>query len=233
MLVSAVGLAFMGGLAVACFTKLYGIVFLGTSRSGADFPRQSEKGWSSVPLLGLAGLCAVIGIFPQTGLCLIAPALSEFAVTSQAPADWAAPLGQLQTVFALFLALVATVYALKLWLQGRTGVRLRETWGCGYDAVTPRMQYTASGFAEELVKLGRPMLDLAVSWKPLHDLAPAASNFRSHCYDRMENSWLAFNSTIGRLLSAFRWIQSGNIRHYVLYVFSAVAFYLLCALIWK
>ena len=233
MLVSAVGLAFMGGLAVACFTKLYGIVFLGENRSGVASDPQSEKGWSSAPLVGLAGLCAVLGIFPQTGLHLVAPALGEFATAAQAPAAWAAPLGQLQVVFALFLALVAAVCAVKFGLQGTTGVRLRETWGCGYVAVTPRMQYTASGFAEELVKLGRPVLDLAMHWKPLRGVAPAASAFRSHCHDRMENGWLRVNRNIGRVLSAFRWIQSGNIRHYVLYLFSATLFYLLCALIWK
>ena len=233
MLFAAVGLAFMGGLAVACFTKLYGIVFLGANRSGAAPVGQSENAWSSAPLLGLAGLCAVIGIFPQTGLRLIAPALGELADGAQAPADWSAPLGQLQIVFALFLALVVAVYAVKFWLQGSIGVRVRETWGCGYAAVTPRMQYTASGFAEELVKLGRPMLSLAVHWKPLRDIVPAASEFSSHCHDRMENGWLAFNDALGRLLGAFRWIQSGNIRHYVVYLFGAILFYLLCALIWK
>ena len=45
----------MGGLAVACFTKLYGIVFLGQNRSGAASRRQSEPGSSSVTLLGLGG----------------------------------------------------------------------------------------------------------------------------------------------------------------------------------
>jgi hydrogenase-4 component B len=55
MLVSAVGLAFMGGLAVACFTKLYGIVFLGANRSGEVSHRQNEYGWSSVPLLRTGG----------------------------------------------------------------------------------------------------------------------------------------------------------------------------------
>jgi len=233
MLVSAVGLAFMGGLAVACFTKLYGIVFLGANRSGAASERQSEQGWSYAPLIGLAGLCAVIGIFPQTGLNLIAPALGEFPNAAPAPADWAAPLGQIQIVFVVFLALVAAVYTLKLWLQSKAGVRLRKTWGCGYAAVTPRMQYTASSFAEELVKLGSPMLDLAVHWKPLRNLAPIASEFSSHCHDRMEDGWLAFNRITGRVLGAFRWIQSGNIRHYVIYLFSAILFYLLCGLIWK
>ena len=232
LLCSAVGLAFMGGLAVACFTKLYGIVFLGANRSGAASHRQREHGCSSVALLGLALLCATFGIFPQTGLRLIGPALGDLGSAAQTSAKWTAPLGQLQIIFALFLGLVAVVYAAKFFLQGRTGVRHGETWGCGYGAATPRMQYTASGFAEELVKLGRPMLALAVHWKPIGSVIPAAAEFCSHCHDRMEHAWLVSHRAIGRILGAFRWIQSGNIRHYVLYTFAAILFYLLCAYIW-
>ena len=50
--------------------------------------------------------------------------------------------------------------------------------------------------------------------------------------DQMEKGWLFFNRSVGRSLALFRWIQSGNIRHYVLYLFAAVVFYLLCALVW-
>jgi hydrogenase-4 component B len=232
LLFAAVGLAFMGGLAVACFTKLYGIVFLGQNRAGVAARRQVEPGSSSIVLLGLASLCAIIGIFPDTSLRLVGPALGELAGSDQTHAEWASPIGQLQSVFLLFLALIAVIYASKVWLQGRTGVRSGETWGCGYTAVTPRMQYTASGFAAELVQLGRPMLAFTVQWTPLQGVLPLARAFHSHCYDRMENGWLFLNRGIGRLLGALRWIQSGNIRHYVLYVFAAVVFYLLCALVW-
>jgi hydrogenase-4 component B len=232
MLFAAVGLAFVGGLAVACFTKLYGIVFLGQNRSGGASCRQREPNSSSVTLLGLAGLCALLGAFPEVGLRLVAPALVEFAGAAQAPADWSSPLGQLPMVFALFLVLVGTVCALKFWLQRRTGVRLRETWGCGYAAVTPRMQYTASSFAEELVKLGRPLLGFTVHWEALQNILPSPRALYSHCSDQMEGGWLFVNRSIGRSLALFRWIQSGNIRHYVLYMFATVVFYLLCALVW-
>ncbi len=160
------------------------------------------------------------------------PALGELAGTDKAHAEWASPIGQLQIVFWLFLALIAVIYAGKVWLLGRTVVRSGETWGCGYTAVTPRMQYTASGFAAELVQLGRPMLAFTVQWTPLQGVLPLARAFHSHCYDRMENGWLFLNRGIGRLLGSLWWIQSGNIRHYVLYVFAAVVFYLLCALVW-
>jgi hydrogenase-4 component B len=232
MLFSAVGLAFMGGLAVACFTKLYGIVFLGAHRSNSAPIGPREPWLGSVTLVGLAGLCAVIGIFPQAGLRLIAPALGELATAAQAPVEWAAPLGQVPMVFALLIGLLAAVGALKFWWQRKAGVRLRETWSCGYDAVTPRMQYTASGFAEELVRLGHPILTLVVHWKPLRSVIPAARRFQSHCHDRIEGGWLGLHRALGRLFIAFRRIQSGNIRHYVLYMFAAVLFYLLCALIW-
>lgn len=232
LLFSAVGLAFVGGLAVACFTKLYGIVFLGQNRSGDTVCRQHEAGSSSVTLLGLAGLCTLLGFFPGIGLRLIAPALRDLPAVAGAHADWASPLSQLQIVFLLFLALVSAICGIKFCVQNATGLRLHETWSCGYSAVSPRMQYTASGFAEELVKLGRPMLGSMSRWDPISSILPLARSFRSHCRDRIENGWLFLNRVIERLLGAFRWIQSGNIRHYVLYLFAATVFYLLCALVW-
>jgi hydrogenase-4 component B len=232
LLFAAVGLAFMGGLALACFTKLYGIVFLGQNRSGVAPGRRHEAGSSSAALFGLASLCAIAGLVPATGLCLVTPALHDLPEASTVPVDWASPLNQLQTVFLLFLALTIAICGVKLWIQNKTGVRLRETWGCGYPTVNPRMQYTASGFAEELVKLGRPVLSVTVDWEPLRSVLPFARRFHSHCSDRIEEGYLFLDRVIGRLLASFRWIQSGNIRHYVLYVFAAVAFYLFCSLVW-
>lgn len=232
LLFAAVGLAFMGGLAVACFTKLYGIVFLGRNRSGMALGRQYEPASSSATLVGLACLCTIAGFIPATGMYLVAPALRDLPEVGTVPIDWASPLNQLQTVFLLFLALTVSVCAVKFWIQNRTGVRLRETWGCGYSAVNPRMQYTASGFAEELVRLGRPVLGVTLNWEPLRSILPLARRFHSHCQDRIEDGYLFLDRAIDRLLASFRWIQSGNIRHYVLYLFAAVAFYLLCALVW-
>jgi len=232
LLFAVVGLAFMGGLALACFTKLYGIVFLGRNRSDSELRRQPEPGSSSVALLGLAGLCAFLGFFPALGLRLVAPALRDLREAARAPADWASPVSQLEIVFLLFLALTIVVCGAKLWIQNRIGVRLRETWGCGYPAVNPRMQYTASGFAEELVKLGAPMLRASTSWEPLRSIHPFARSFHSHCHDRLEDGCRLTLRALERLLASFRWIQSGNIRHYVLYLFAALAYYLLCALIW-
>ncbi|MBV8418262.1 MAG: hypothetical protein JO251_23955 [Verrucomicrobia bacterium] len=57
--------------------------------------------------------------------------------------------------------------------------------------------------------------------------------FKSHCYDQIEERlWVWLNRTIGRALTLLRWIQSGNIRHYVLYIFAALIIYLIIAFVW-
>jgi hydrogenase-4 component B len=235
LLVAAVGLAFVGGLAVACFTKLYGIVFLGENR--LRLPTQpGHEALSSFPvLLGLATLCVVIGFAPGGALRLVGPAVSEISEIPSARlgVELTAPLGALTPIFGLLLALTLLVLIIKVWTQKKVGVRLRETWGCGYQSVTARMQYSASSFAEELVRLGQPMLGLKLHWKPIKQALPEPRTFKSHSYDQIEEGlWVRLNRIIGRALMLLRWIQSGNIRHYVLYIFAALIIYLTIAFIW-
>jgi len=235
LVVAAVGLAFVGGLAVACFTKLYGIVFLGENRLKVSTQAGHET-LSSIPvLLGLATLCVWIGFAPGAALRLVAPAVSEISgvPAAQLGAELIAPLGGLTPVFGLLLAMTLLTLMIKVWTQKKVGVRLRETWGCGYRSVTARMQYSASSFAEELVKLGQPMLGLKLHWKPIVQVLPEPRVFKSHSYDQIEGGlWIRLNRTIGRALMLLRWIQSGNIRHYVLYIFTALIIYLLIAFVW-
>jgi hydrogenase-4 component B len=235
LLVSAVGLAFVGGLAVACFTKLYGIVFLGENRSNASV-KPGHEAFSSFPvLLGLATLCVWIGFAPGAALRLAAPAISEMSGVPAARlgAELIAPLDALTPVFGLLLAMTLLTLIVKVWAQKKVGVRLRETWSCGYQNVTARMQYSASSFAEELVKLGQPMLGLKLHWKPIANVLPESRTFKSHVYDLIEEGlWVRLNRVIGRALNLLRWIQSGNIRHYVLYIFAALIIYLIIAFLW-
>ena len=235
LVVAAVGLAFVGGLAVACFTKLYGIVFLGENRLRMS-TQPGHEAVSSFPVLfGLATLCVWIGFAPGAALRLVAPAVSEISgvPVAQLGAELIAPLGGQTPVFGLLLAMTLLTLIIKVWTQKKVGVRLRETWGCGYRNVTARMQYTASSFAEELVKLGQPMLGLKLHWKPIAQVLPEARVFKSHSYDQIEEGlWIRLNRTIGRALMLLRWIQSGNIRHYVLYIFTALIIYLIIAFVW-
>ena len=57
------GLALIGGLAAACFTKAFGVVFLGEPRT-EHVSHTPEAGWAMrLPMLLLAAGCALIGLF--------------------------------------------------------------------------------------------------------------------------------------------------------------------------
>jgi len=183
-------------------------------------------------LAGLATLCGWIGFVPGAALRLVAPAVTEMSglPETRLSAELISPLAGLTPVFGLLLAMTLLTLVVKLWVQKKAGMRLCETWGCGYRNVTSRMQYSASSFAEELVRLGQPMIGLRVQWKPIVQVLPEPRAFKSHGFDQIEQGlWVRLDHAIGRTLVLLRWIQSGSIRHYVIYIFAALIVYLVIA----
>jgi hypothetical protein len=97
------------------------------------------------------------------------------------------------------------------------------TWDCGYASPTARMQYTASSFADGIVRL------FAWALRPFSHadeptvLFPAAARFRSHVPDTvLDRVVLPLARRAARVLVWFRWIQQGNVHLYVLYIVVAL-----------
>jgi len=169
---SAIGLAalaLMGGLALACFAKVFGVVFLGE-------PRDAHVQARPTPLLmkiGMAGLalaCVFIGVIPGAWLPLAQLPTSQLA-RSVPVASVVPTIGRVLAP-AVTLSLLAAILALLVWglvlirrrmLSGATArdraePANRATWGCGYAQPTARMQYSASSFAASLVASFRTLL---------------------------------------------------------------------------
>jgi hydrogenase-4 component B len=143
---AAILLAVTGALALACFVKVCGVVFLGAPRSEAA-TRAHECGPAMRrAMLVLAAACVAIGLGPV----LVWPALAR-AVGAWDPA-WvgAVPPASLTALGAMNAALVLLggAAAWFLWRRVRAqGLTLAPTWDCGYARPTARMQYTAGSFA--------------------------------------------------------------------------------------
>src|ERR1700720_1821745 len=160
-------LALIGALALACFVKVVGIVFLGHGRDDAALAgaREAPAGLLG-PAFALAAACVVIGLVPAL---VLAPALQVGALVGHRAAGVAAlDLGGLaaagpMTVFALALAAALMIAWLARLLLVRGPRAAAPTWGCGYPAPTPRMQYTASSFAARPPLIGFGLLSLAVA----------------------------------------------------------------------
>ncbi|MCL4179559.1 MAG: NADH-quinone oxidoreductase subunit H [Verrucomicrobia bacterium] len=139
-------LAMTGALALACFVKVCGVVFLGAPRSEGAVQAHECGRWMRAPMLALALGCAGIGLAPMA----FWPALRS-TVGAWHGAWASAPAPQsLGTLGMIHLALVLSAVGGGIWLWrqiSRGGLVRGLTWDCGYAAPTARMQYTAGSFA--------------------------------------------------------------------------------------
>jgi hydrogenase-4 component B len=227
-------LALIGALAVACFVKVFGAVFLGTARSGHS-RHAHEAPWAMVLPMGvLVACCLFIGLFPAR----VAPALT-MGVEDWLPGTSAAtggaglaPLGWVSVMgFAILAGLLVTAVALRRFVRGGP-VAEGATWGCGFAVPTPRMQYTSSSFAQMLVRLfSWALLPRIRKPKPRRlSLFPSRSGFHSEVPDAALDRAArpAFRAGAWVLLK-LRVFQGGSVQVYLLYVFMA----LLVLLIWR
>jgi hypothetical protein len=67
-------------------------------------------------------------------------------------------------------------------LAGRTPAQA-QTWGCGYAAPSPRMQYTGSSFAQPIVDMFRAVLGSRRKAVRILELFPQQAEFESHTPD--------------------------------------------------
>ncbi|GMV44289.1 MAG: hypothetical protein AMXMBFR64_60050 [Myxococcales bacterium] len=220
-------LALVGALAVACFVKVTGAVFLGEPRTEHAETAHEAPAAMLAPMVVLAALCVGIGLLPA----LLAPALDRVAATLGGPA--LPPLASLVPFWPLSVAGAVLIIgvALLTWRQARAlrAAPRTGTWDCGYAVPTPRMQYTASSFSDGLVGL------LAVALRPrthrpaISGLHPPATRFETHVDDTVLERLIlpAFRRT-GAALGRLRALQSGRVQLYVLTIFLA-AFLLLAS----
>jgi hydrogenase-4 component B len=229
--VPALGL--IGALAAACFVKVYGAVFLGTARSEhAAHPHEAPASML-IPLAVLAGCCVLIGVAPFLVAPLLGQAISAWApgvadagsqLMALAPLGWVAAMN-----VALLGALLAGALLLTTMLQ-RGGVAEHVTWGCGYVAPTPRMQYTASSFAQLLVGLFAWALRPRTQRPGELPLFPQKTAFHSEVADPVLDEAVRPAMGFGAwLFSWFRVFQRGNVQTYLLYIFVA----LIALLLWR
>jgi len=230
---AAAALALIGALAVACFVKVFGAVFLGEARS-EHVDHAHESPWSMTgPMAVLAACCALIGlasplVTPMLGLGITAWAPDVTGAGTLLLA--AAPLGSISRMGLVVLA-AAVLGSILLRNRLRAGgVAIGPTWGCGYAAPTPRIQYTASSFAQMLVDLFGWALRPRVNRPAEMPLFPQKTAFHSIVPDTvLDRAVLPTFRRAARLLAWFHVFHQGSIQSYLLYIFLT----LVALLLWR
>ena len=218
----AVGsLALIGGLAAACFTKAFGIVFLGEPRSQEAAHACEAHPLMLVPMLLLAAACIGVGLLGM----VIVPALSGVVsgiLGFNAGPELKTAAVSLRSItigsvaLLLFIALVA--WLRRVLLSGRR-VESTVTWDCGYSAPTARMQYSASSFAQPITALFSSVLRTSEHAPAVQEYFPEKGSFETHTPDVcFEKAYRPLFEGLRRFCSRCAVLQPGNVHLYVLYI---------------
>jgi hydrogenase-4 component B len=224
---AAPALALIGGLASACFVKVYGATFLGVARH-EHARRARESGISLLTaILVTSACCIVIGVAPW----LVAPAIEQGIAVGGAeiPLAELVPLHTISVAAAVLLTLLIAGSAILARGVAR-GTARSVTWDCGYAAPSARMQYTSSSFAEMLVDLFGWALRPKSHEPRITALFPVKAEFHSEVPDTVLDEVILPNARrTTRVLALFRYLQQGSLQAYLLYILLT----LLLLLLWR
>lgn len=220
-LLAIVSLAVIGGLALACFSKVVGVVFQGEPRSEAAASSKESGVTMLIPMIGLAGACLVIGVYPDLFIRLARNAVLSVGL-AQAPStlehSWQLA-SQITRGAAIFFGLTAVLWLLRsLLYRGKTVTRA-GTWGCGFTQPTTKMQYTASSYADDILRLFKNVAPKRVDHPPIEGRFPAATHYHSEVEDLAEGHvGPLILRPVHWILDKLRWIQHGDIHLYIGYI---------------
>ena len=220
---SILGLVLIGGLALLCFTKAFGIVFLGNPRQEFHHEIKEVSLFQIIPLYLIAFFIVFIGLFPNLFLNLLnqpialfagtlnngESALSFNAIDAIQPINWA---------MWMLVLLVIIVFSIRKIVTRKQKAVIEPTWGCAYVGSAPKTQYTANSFIRPYRKLFKPFLLIFKHKKDIEGIFPSKSHYESHSYDKVEK-WL-IDSPIRSLKSfmgRFTFLQNGRLQFYILY----------------
>ena len=228
-------LALIGGLAAACFTKAFGIVFLGEARSAQGKTAHDGGIFMNISMVSLAGACAVIGLAAPFVFIPLTRVLAEYtglpaAVVRGHASAIHGPLYMIVMIAGCFLTGVMLIAGVRLLLLKKRNSMRVLTWDCGYARPDARMQYTASSFAQPLTDFFAGILRPHKHAPDLQGYFPQHASFKTETPDVFQGTVyrVLFNS-LQRVAARITWFQHGRLQLYILYILVS----LLVLFIWK
>ena len=224
-LLAIVSLAIIGGLALACFTKVVGVVFQGEPRSDAARKAEEKGVMMLVPMVLLAAACIAIGVFPTFFMTMALKALASVGLGyGRIPLEpFINMTANITRGAFLFFAILLVVLILRRVLYRGKTITRSGTWGCGFTRPTVKMQYTGSSYTASILEFFRPAAPLSESHPPIQGRFPLGTHYHSQVHDLAE---MQLGPLIVRpvlwLFDKLRWLQHGDIHLYIGYILLAI-----------
>jgi NADH:ubiquinone oxidoreductase subunit 5 (subunit L)/multisubunit Na+/H+ antiporter MnhA subunit len=224
LLFSVFGMVLIGGLAILCFTKAFGTIFLGKPRH--HFPsKPKESGFGKLtPMYMAAAFIVAIGLFPQFFFSMMREPIKLYSDKINITGDFTSAISITETMQIIgfsttgFIVLGLLIFFIRKTVTAQKPKPILTTWGCGYVGETEKMQYTASSFIRSYRKLAEPMLSIQKRKIEIEGVFPVYGRHETHPQDKIEEFFIDKPWNLMKVfLGKFRFLQNGNPQFYVLY----------------
>jgi hydrogenase-4 component B len=217
------GLVLIGGLCIYCFTKAFGMSFLGTRRSEIIHQTEEVPKIMLLPAVLLIGLILSIGLMaPFFGGAMvdILRQLTGINPSTLLLEEVSHSLRMTSNINIVLIVTVGAIVVIRAWRQSRVQVTTGPTWGCGYSAGDFRHQYTPTSYADSLRQLVDPLIDYQRNYKSFDEteIFPPSKTFDTEAKDLIEEKTvLSWVNLLTNYLPRAGVAQSGLINHYLIY----------------
>ena len=147
LVLGVAGLGLIGALALACFTRVLGSVFLGQPRRLRGPVREE---WGLIgPMMALASMCVLLGMVPSLVVepaFLVVRSLTNGASASAEAGAFRDGLAAQGVFIGLLAGVIGLLLGIRQWVSGARRARTGTTWSGGYSHPVARMQYSAASF---------------------------------------------------------------------------------------
>lgn len=229
--------ALTAGLALLTFVKAYGIAFLARPRSdGAANAHEASVSMRAAMAAGAAGVIA-LGLAPGPVASALGAAVGAEGIGTVGLLGLDLPAADALLDPVALLLLAAAVAVPVVVVQARLARRRPRrdvdlAWGCGGVRLSPRMQYTATSYAEPLVRVFddalQPSRDVTVGHAEESRYLVQRVEFHQQLVDVVEErAYAPLVATLERLGTIARRIQNGSIHRYLAFSFGALVVVLL------
>jgi len=227
----------IGGLAAACFSRTFGLVFLGAGRVEKKHEPEEVDLPVKVVLVVPAVLIAVLPIFVPSVLRIIAEIVNSIVLPANSSFDYLSalagiehPVGIVSMIMPVLLGLVLIGWLIRKRFFSEGDVSDRPTWDCGFAAPDARMQYTSSSFSQPLVESFSAIVRPFRHGEKVFGLFPQHASYRTDSPDSILRYLVTpVFSLIDRIMIPVRALQHGRLHLYICYL----AITLLILLVWK
>ncbi len=215
-------IAFTGAIALISFSRLFGIAFLGSSRS-----QLPETVSDPNLLMRISMYCGVVLI---VALAFIPHILFGNFINKQLFGDVLKSIANLAFPFLLFGIIAVAAFLFHYMLLKKQPPRAYKVWDCGYQKSSPRLQYTGYSYNSFFASIFRSVFRTREEQTPVKELFPQQASLKTERIDLVNELYeRGFMQYLRQLLRKSACLQTGYLQHYILYGL----IFLLAGILWS